>query len=186
MRLTLIFALLFPHVSFAAKPANKMTCTKRELERQDCRLQFGAHSVRLLSETIARDDGVERKVDQMPLKGEGIAWEKMRLDNFQGWPILQMWIWDKGEGEAQVQNLRWYVTDLTKGDLKILNEGVVCRRRQKPIGPEGEPVAKDKPKPKYIVDAWEKHGLSLRKDGALDCHLRDEKKVFERVKKDGV
>lgn len=184
MRLALLFTLLFPHALFAAKKtADKPTCTKREIERQDCRLKVGNYSVRLLAETIARDDGTWRTVDQMPLKGEGVSWEKVRMDIFKGWPVLQLWIWDKGEGEAQVQNLRWFVTDIRKGDLKILNEGVVRRRRQKPIGPEGEPVSKEPKKPKYIVDGWEKHGLSARKDGNLDWYLRDQKKVIDKEEK---
>ena len=63
----------------------------------------GAYKLRLLTETIARDDGTWHTVDMMPLKGAGIDWERVRFDMFKDWPVLQLWIWDKGEGEAQVQ-----------------------------------------------------------------------------------
>ena len=117
------------------------------------------------------------------LKGAGIDWERVRFEIFKDWPILQLWIWDKGEGEAQVQALRWFVFDATKGDLHKLAEGVVRRRRQKPVPPEGIPVDKAPKKPKYILDGMEKHALKARKDGKLEWSLGREHKVLER--KDG-
>ncbi len=109
--------------------ADKTSCTARELKNQDCRLVIAAHQIRLLSDTIARDLGTAHVVDPMPLKGD---WEKMTFEITHGRPILQLWIWDNGKGEAPVQSLRWYTADARPGAIKVLAEGVVRRRRLKP------------------------------------------------------
>jgi hypothetical protein len=179
----LLFALL---VEFAnakghpakAKSADKTVCTRREIQLQDCRLNSGTYKLRLLSETIARDDGTWHGVDNMPLKGEGTSWEKIQFKLFNGWPILQMWIWDKPAGEANVQQLHWYVGDVrNQTELQVLATGVVRRRRAKNVEvAEGKPA----PKPVYTLDAMEPHNLKLRKDGRLDWSLGSEKKILDK------
>jgi hypothetical protein len=162
---------------------DKTSCLSRELQRKDCRVKTGTYNVRLLSETIARDDGTWHTVDAMPLIGDHIAWEKIRFDIFKGWPILQLWIWDKAVGEAGVQDLRWFVADLHKGDMKILAKGVVRRRRLKNLEvQEGKPA----PPPSYNLDAFEKHGLKLLKDGDLEWTLGSEKKILKKADEHGI
>ena len=158
----LLTSLLFAQLSFAGP--NKSVCSARELKRQDCRLNVGAHTVRLLLASIAREDGVWHTVDEMPLKGE---WEKMRFEIVSGRPILQLWIWDAGSGESPVQALHWYVTEIGKEKMKILAEGVVRRRRVK----DGKPGT-------YIYDAWEKHDLKSTKAG-LEWWLGTQKKELK-------
>jgi len=185
-------ALVFTQSLPAAVPVKgKFVCTARELQRQDCRLTSGTYRIRLLSETIARNDGTWHTVDPMPLKGEGVQWEKVRFEIMNGWPILQLWLWDSGSGEAPVQSLRWYVTDAKRGELSILSEGIVRRRRLKPVeaeeaAPAAGASATSKKNPSYIYDGWEKHSLKLLKDGSLAWLLRDEKKILRKANAHGL
>src|SRR6516162_6178762 len=89
----------------------KPDCLKRELTRQDCHMHVGRYDVRLLSKTIAWNDGTWHTVDQMPLNGEAVAWDRASLQIDEGWPVLQLWLWDKGVGESDVQSLHWYTGD---------------------------------------------------------------------------
>lgn len=193
MRIALFFLLIFGYPAFAkkgAKPYAKSVCTARELRGQDCRVYSGTYHIRLLAETIARDDGTWHTVDPMPLKGEGVEWEKVTFTIEQGQPILQLWLWDKGVGEAQVQALRWHVADARQGALKILAEGVVRRRRLKvpeeiPVDPN-VPVANNRPvekkKPVFLYDGWEKHSLKALKNGTFDWELGSQKKILDPAK----
>lgn len=156
--------LLLVSLLFAA-PTDKSTCRPKELERLDCRLSLGTHKVRLLRETIVRDDGVWHMVDPMPLKIEGVVWEKISLTRMGLHAVIQLYLWDKGEGEAQVQSLRWYVAALDKARLEILAEGVVRRRRAKEGG--------------FIYDAYEKHGLKALKNGALEWTLGSQTRTLK-------
>ncbi len=169
--LAILFTLLIP-TSFAA-PA-KLTCSERELRGQDCRLGSGTYKIRLLAATIARDDGTWHTVDAMPLTGEGIVWEKITFDYQHGLPMLQFWLWDVGTGQAQVQSLRWYVTDARKGALNTIAQGVVRRRRLKPAE---DPTKNEKPV--YLYDRWEKHSAQITKAGKIDWQLGSLKKTFD-------
>ncbi len=156
-----------------AHAADKSACSSRELSRRDCRLSSGAHKMRLLPDTIARDDGVWHTVDEIPLNGD---WEKIRFEKLGGRQILQLWIWDQGAGEVTVQSLHWYVAEAGKSKLRILAEGVVRRRR---MNPEQKPA-------KYIYDAWEKHELKAQKSGDLAWKLGTQSKILKPEVHNGI
>lgn len=167
MQWILLLAMAFP---LHAKSADKTVCTAREIRRQDCRLKIGERVLRLLPDTVAREDGVWHTVDQMPLKGD---WEKFRFEMMDGRPVLQMWLWDSGSGEPPVQALHWYVTEVNAPKMEILAEGVVRRRR----------VRAKEPKIDFIYDAWEKHELKTRKGGGLEWQLGTQSKVLSKETK---
>ena len=110
----------------------------------------------LLDKTIAWTDGTWRSVDPMPLSGEGIEWEKIIFTRLNAQIFLQMWIWDKGVGEMQVQSLRWFVSHLQSRKFHTLAEGVVRKRHleQPLVAASGTAPL---PKPKYLNDTQEKH-----------------------------
>ena len=141
-------------------------CSARELGRQDCRLVSNKFNIRLLAKSIAWSDGTWHLVEEMPLKGEAVAWEKMTFAQMGSWPILQLWLWDKGEGDLKVQSLHWYVYSNRERKLILLNQGIVRRRR-----PEADPH-------KFLYDGWESHSLTLLKNGQLQWQLSDQKKTF--------
>lgn len=160
--------LFIAQVLAAPPPAKPKTeCTAKDLARHDCRLYVDTYNLRLLKDTVAWNDGTWRTVDDMPLKGEGVQWEKANFRFINGWPILQLWIWDAGVGEAKVQSLHWYVADAEKRHFTILASGVVRKRR---INPEK----------KLIFDPMEPHELKPMKNGGLEWTLRNEKKLIER------
>lgn len=182
----LLVVFFFGPMALATKPAMKRaapvktSCTAKEIARKDCRLFAGGYDLRLLSETIAWNDGTWRTVDPMPLKGEKVKWEKAGFQFFGDWPILQLWIWDEGTGEAPVQSLHWFVADAEKRKLTVLATGVVRKRRQKPIPVvEGEEPPKSV-KPEYLVDAMEPHQLKALKNGNLEWSLARDTRILER------
>lgn len=166
--LNFLFVFMAPVLVFQAMAADKTSCKPRELRNRDCRLSLGQHHVRLLTDTIARDDGAAHVVDPMPLKGD---WEKVVFEISQNHPVLQLWIWDPGKGEAQVQSLHWFVGDARPGPVKFVADDVVRRRRLKP----GE----DEKKKVYLYDGWEKHSLKVLKDGKYEWNLGTHKKIID-------
>lgn len=165
-------------ILWAASPIDK--CQPKELKQFDCRLSVDTYNLRLLKDTVAWDDGTWHTVDDMPLKGDGVLWERAEFGFINGWPILQLWLWDAGVGENKVQSLHWFVADAEKRHFTILAQGVVRRRRpHKAAVVDGE-VAKFLDK--YSYDKMEPHALKPLKSGGLEWTLKDEIKRIERVK----
>jgi hypothetical protein len=160
---------------------SKAACNSKEIKRQDCRLTVDTYNLRLLKDTVAWNDGTWRTVDDMPLKGEGVEWEKARFEFLNGWPIVQLWIWDAGTGENQVQSLHWFVADAEKRKFTVVATGVVRKRRPHKVAvPEGETATKGPPA-KFTYDAMEPHALKPLKDGSLEWTLNRDKKIIGRV-----
>lgn len=172
MQWSVVFFFIFSTAVWA-KPS-KLVCKRKELARQDCRLVYKGHELRLLSASIAWHDGVWHTVDEMPMKGDGVQWEKVKLEIFKDWPVLQLWLWGPGAGETKVQSLHWYVIGPSKQKLNRMAEGVVRKRRRKLDSPEEKPV--------YTYDASEKHSLRALKGGNLEWTLGRNKKILERAK----
>ncbi len=190
MRYLLI--LLISYAAFAksggeAKIKEKLNCTDKELARQDCHLVAGAYDIRLLPKTVAWSDGTWHTVDPMPLAGEAVEWERAGFRILAGRPILQIWLWEKGFSETQVQSLRWFVTDAEKRKLTILQEGIVRRRRPEEMPAPSELAAGKKAnltkvaKRKYLYDGWEPHYVKGLPGGSLEWQLSGEKKIIPKV-----
>lgn len=187
----LILTLFVLSSSVCAAGKEKLTCTAKELARFDCRLTSANYNIRILPQTIAWSDGTWHTVDPMPLKGEAVGWEKIEFKFLNGWPILQLWLWEKGFSETEVQSLHWYVADAEKRKFTILSEGVVRKRRLQPAEPPAPPAeggaaakkiaAKPPPKAKFLYDAWEPHALKALKDGSLEWTLGSQKKIVSKV-----
>lgn len=185
----LIFLSLFATLSlFAAETKPKGTCHAKELKRQDCRLSAKSYELRLLGKTVAWTDGTWHSVDPMPLFGEGVVWEKVNFAFLNHQPILQVWLWDKGVGEAQVQSLHWYVMAAEKRRFQILSDGVVRRRHQKekvdvPVDavPPTKTAESSAPvkKPQFIYDKMETHSLKALKSGELEWSLGAQKRKLQ-------
>jgi hypothetical protein len=194
-RRTLFLAAIFMFTAAAvtnravcatAAPSAKSRCTAKELGGQDCWLKAGVYSLRLLEGTIAWNTGVRHFVDPTPLRGEGVSWERAQFEMFKTRPILQLWFWDKGEGEAKVQSLHWYVLETTPRRLDVLVEGVV-RKRHRETSPDQTAAENANPAPvRYIYDPWETHSLKLLKNGDLEWHLGRQTKILQKVDDDGV
>lgn len=167
-----------PFLLSAALPGDK--CQSKELKQLDCRLTVDTYNLRLLKDTVAWDDGTWHTVDDMPLKGEGVTWERAEFNFINGWPILQLWIWDSGVGENKVQSLHWFVADAEKRHFTIIAQGVVRKRRPHKLpAVDGEPVRFSD---KYTYDKMEPHALKPLKSGGLEWTLKNDKKLIERVK----
>lgn len=158
----------------AASSAGKNSrrgCLARDLARQDCELKDGGYTVRLLAETVTWNDGTWHTVEPLPLKDNQIAWEKMNFEILAGRPILQLWIWDKGDPQNQVQSLNWLTVDLSNRKFVLLAKGVVRKRR---------PKADSKPQ-SYLYDGVLTHALKAQKSGELEWSLGNEKKILGKA-----
>lgn len=163
----------------------KLKCTHRELKAKDCHLQSPPFQVNLLEATVSWNDGTWRTVEGMPLKGEGVEWELVGFELHDGWPILQMRIWDRGVGESNVQSLHWFVLDLSDRHLKTLAEGVVRKRHTPP--PAGEDAAvnadvktKKTNLPKTLLERPEDAGMKWLGKDRFEWHVGRQRKVIER------
>jgi hypothetical protein len=185
MKFLALLLVLTPALFASPAAKDKLSCTAKELARFDCRLGAGVYNIRLLPKTIAWNDGTWHTIDDMPLKGEAVAWEKIEFKFLNGWPILQLWLWEKGFSETEVQSLHWYVADAEKRKFTVLSEGVVRKRRMEPVDPPPETNDTAKPvaakKPKYLYDAWERYSLKPLKNGSLEWILGDQKKLISKV-----
>jgi hypothetical protein len=171
-------------VSAAASIAKeKLSCTSKELVRKDCPLKQGSFRLRLLDASVAWGDGIWHVVEKTPLNGDGTFWEKVHFSVLAGRPILQMWIWDKGAGEAVVQSLRWFTMDLSHRRASVLAEEVVRKRRLNVVEPAevGKSSRKAVAGPKFIYDQMEAHGLQAGKDGVLHFQLGRNRRVLEKI-----
>jgi hypothetical protein len=168
----LFYALLLP-LAPAYGATDKLTCTVKELSRLDCHLRLGTYNIRLLPATIAWSDGTWHTINEMPLKGEAVAWEKVQFQILNKCPILQLWLWDKSVTETQVESLHWYVMAPEKKKMSALSDNIVRKRRlqqapQPPATPATAPILEHKPSAKYIYDAMDPHSLKTLKEGRLE------------------
>jgi hypothetical protein len=168
----ILILLLCGATTPAFTKGRKGSCPSRDLKRQDCRLQDESYNVRLLAETVAWFDGTWHTVEEMPLKGKQSSWEKARFEVHQGWPVLQLWLWDNGEGEGQVQSLHWLTVSLMDRKFTVLAQGIVRKRR-----PKGDAPAD---KPSYLYDAWQPHSAKMLKNGTIEWELNGRKKNLKR------
>lgn len=111
------------------RPADKNKCNKRELSLRDCELVVGKTKLNLLKERWRFEDGLWLAVNDLPVKGDTIQWDQIRLDQYAERRILQLWLWSRSEGEAEVQTLNWYVIELGEQESPVRVHEVVQRRR---------------------------------------------------------
>lgn len=109
--------------------AEKGQCTKRELSLQDCELRIGKTKLNLFQGRWRFDDGLWLSVNDMPVAGELVQWDKISFEQHNNRRILQMWVWSKPTGEAEVQNLNWFVMELGEFESPKRVHEVVQRRR---------------------------------------------------------
>jgi hypothetical protein len=140
--------LLIPFLTMALPDRSR--CSPRDLTRQDCRLQSGNWNFQLSNKTISWSDGVWKTVDNLPLSGDGLTWEKGQLKIINKRVFVQLWIWDAGVGEGKVQSLHWYVLEFANKKMNVIVQEVVRKRHPEVV--EGKPV-------KYIYDPMEPHQL---------------------------
>jgi hypothetical protein len=152
----------------------KKLCTPLELKQQNCTLKVGETRLGLLHERWRFNDGIWINVNDVPLSGEGVSWHKVTLNQFGARRVLQLWLWTPSQGEANVQNLKWFVVELGESESPVRVQEIVRRRRlvveTKPAASEDSAAATPtrKPaaasKPKYNFDPEEKTDLKLLKD----------------------
>jgi len=169
---------LTSHLAGSAPRArmDKSHCTSQELAKKDCRLTAGPYTVRLLAASVVWNDGIWHTVDPFPNFEDILDWEKVQFLMLGKAPVLQVWVWDKGVGEAHVQSLHWWVADADKRKLTVLSSSVVRKRR--PLVVAGENAPAEKRPVRYLTDAMEPHSLKALSNGRWEWRLRDQKKVL--------
>lgn len=109
--------------------AEKGKCTKRELSLKDCELRVGKTKLNLFQGKWRFEDGLWLAVNDLPVNGETVQWDKVTLNQYDDRRILQLWLWSRSEGEAEVQALNWYVIEIGQYESPARVHEVVQRRR---------------------------------------------------------
>lgn len=126
-------------------------CLQRDLERKDCLLRLKPYNVQVSRVKVTWSDGTWTSIADAPLPDEKFQWEKVRLDQVAHRWLVQFWIWDSGQGQANVQSLHWVVAELSGHSLTIRLNQIVRRRHLK------QGTAKS-----YTYDPWIAHSLKAK------------------------
>ena len=169
-----LFLLLWtgPQVIAGAEvPAKKATakgqlsqrCTKKEMDLKSCHLKLHSYQVRFSKDKITIDDGTWKAVHELPLAEESVIWERVGLRQLGARWIVELEMWTSPVGDAGIQDLKWYLYELTgtKWDKKV--EEVVQKRRRR-LNEEAGSSKKNL----FQVDRKEPYSLRLGKSGQLE------------------
>lgn len=106
----------------------------------------------------------------MPILAQDVEWERAELEFINDRPILQLWLWDGGVGEANVQSMNWFVYEMKDRKATLLARGVVRKRRRVGEGDES----------RFVYDAWQKHYLKAAAEGRLEWSLGSKTLILEK------
>lgn len=94
-------------------------CSQRSLRIKNCHLKhYGYHIHFTESERIIISDGIWREVEDMPLKGDAVLWEKIWMERIQGRTFVSVMQWTAPKGEGEVRSLQWVVLELDGSKVK--------------------------------------------------------------------
>ncbi|MCB0407535.1 MAG: hypothetical protein KDD34_04970 [Bdellovibrionales bacterium] len=145
----LLFILFFS-LGVQAKSTSVSQCSKNELQRKDCLLHMNNSSYRFNHNHLSIVTKTWKAVHDLPLSGESLDWESVRVFDLMGRRFYEFKIWGDFETEAKIQSLHWFLVELegTKATLKL--DKIIQKRR--PIL-NGEGTVTDR----YLKDKQEKH-----------------------------
>ena len=147
-----------------AKPKGD-NCSRKELSLKNCRLNYKNYRLQITKEKILINDGVWRSIESLPLKSDATRWQRISLFPLGKRMLLETLIWDKPQGEGDIQSLNWIVLELHAEKLTQRLKRVIQKRRPVSVesgrkGPQ-ERSAKSRGKT-YIYDQMMKHGLKWK------------------------
>ncbi|RME14268.1 MAG: hypothetical protein D6797_09210 [Bdellovibrio sp.] len=128
MRFIGLIFLFWNALSPAAE--SSLNCSAQSLQSKSCELQYRKYFIYLRPQKIHFDNKVDKKIYDFPAFGEGVEWKSARLVSFGNRLFLEIEVWGQPRGEAQVQDLKWVVYEITKKDLLKKIEKVVQKRKQ--------------------------------------------------------
>jgi hypothetical protein len=156
---SLIFLFAFLCTETLHAKSGRVSCNQRERLRRSCALQMGPLKVSLSPDRWHFDDNIKVGAFDLPLKGEGVDWEKVTLQSLGGRRFLQLWFWSTPQGEPGLETLTWFVIEISGLEAPERLQQVV-RRRRKVLGTT---LAKldsvTSAKIQYQYDPIEKHSL---------------------------
>ena len=166
MKVLFIFAFLLSS-QFSLAYSKKTKCSLTELGLKNCPLSTHGYRFHFLDDKILIHDGVWRAIEKLPLTGKETEWQNIRIRKIGKRVFLEFLIWTEPYGEAQVQNLNWYVSQLMESKLTVLAEKVVQRRNKNfNIG-----------EPSYFFDNMIPHALKSKKGQAYLSYKGKDKKL---------
>lgn len=153
--LALIFlsTLAFAKIAVEKPVKEKLSCTARELSRRDCQLRSGKLKVSLHHGKWHFTDGVTVAVHDLPSGEAQVTWKSASLKIQGGRRLIEFKAWLPGKGEAELQNLTWYLVEI-HNQAPVVHVAEVVQRRRPKTG--REPAS-------FQTDAMEKHGLRFAK-----------------------
>ncbi|MCB0389793.1 MAG: hypothetical protein KDD58_00810 [Bdellovibrionales bacterium] len=147
--------------------SKKNHCNPTELQLKNCPLDTQGYRFHFLDDKILIHDGVWRNLEKFPLQGKETEWQNIYIKKIGRSVFVEILVWTAPYGEAQVQNLKWYVYKIDHSRLHILAENIV-QRRNKNFN-SGEPP--------YFFDNMTPHALKDKKGKAYLFYKGKEKKL---------
>ena len=131
--------------------ANKNKCRLTELSLKNCPLNLYGYRMHFLDDKVLIYDGVWRTIEKLPLIGSATDWQDIIVKKIGQKVFVQFYIWTEPFGEAEVQNLKWFVYGLEQKKIKLLAEHIV-QKRSRNFDKETESYIYDKLIPHKLID----------------------------------
>ena len=119
---TSAFAKTTPAKLTPSRP--KLTCTKKELELKNCKIQSGAIELSFWKEKFSVTDQIRRRLYDWPYFHELSSWEKIQLYSTGPDHILEILVWGAPNEITSIQTQHWLI-------YKIQNENADLRVEKK-------------------------------------------------------
>lgn len=146
------------------KSHDKVSCSRLELDRQDCTLNLGPMHVDLHLNKWTLHDPKHLAVHDLPTGENTVIWNRGKLWQAGERYFLEFAAWSPPAGEPSLETLTWYVLEVQEGTPQIhVQETIQRRRRVVNSSADRTPAAAPKvpEEPKFQMDPLEKHGLKV-------------------------
>lgn len=151
-------------LSFGIKTwASGVSCSKKQRELQDCKLQLDKFPVHIWKDKIILRGPVEREMISMKLAGFA-EWDAVNGQALGGRHFLEVILWSQPVGEAEVASAVSYLYEIKPGQIDKRLERTIQKRKVK----SGGGYEYDKRSPvKLKLQSGRVHWLSGKESGVL-------------------
>ncbi len=157
--------LLFSNPCYAVK--SKKKCDSSELELKNCLLHTLGVKLHFAEDKILVHDGVWRTIEAIPLTGKLTEWKDIQLQKIGSQLYIEIWIWTEPSGDAEVQNLNWYILEINSRKLTLVFSESVQKRSRNLTFEKGH----------YFYDKALPHKLKEEK-GRPSVYFKNMKKII--------
>ena len=108
-----------------------MECNSRSLATQNCHIQWSDHKVHIRGDKVNSFNGVHRSIVDLPVAGEKVEWQRIRLRRMSGQLYLEAEIWGAPDESTNVSALNWVIYKFNKVNPVLKLNKKIQRRKPK-------------------------------------------------------